>query len=147
MFNRRLDTTFFRYHIPTDDWDYLTPIPEITDYGSSICWGGGDRIFASADDERFFEYRTGSDSWTERAPYPAPIDFGSYLTYDGVESIFMTRGAGTDTLWRYDIPSDAWEQLGSTPGPLSDGGATVYAGEVIFAVPGEYQTDFWVFKD
>ncbi|MFH1689200.1 MAG: hypothetical protein ABIE42_03050 [Candidatus Eisenbacteria bacterium] len=141
------EATFFRYHIPSDAWEYLTPIPVATVYGSSICWGGGGRIFAAVEGERFFEYRTSSDSWTEKAPYPAPIDFGSYLTFDGMESIFMTRGAETDTLWRYDIPTDEWEQLDNLPATLYRGAATVFADNALYAVPGEYLMDFWVYKE
>jgi len=138
--------TFARYSQSGDSWEYLTSIPEGVPYGGSICWGGGDYLYATAGDSSFYRYDIGSDSWNIMAPLPRAIDFGSNICFDGDRSLFMFRGAVDTGFWRYDITDDEWKTLEDTPGAVDSGGALASDGEAVYALPGGGSTEFWAFK-
>jgi hypothetical protein len=141
-----LTGVFARYSVSGDSWEYMAAVPEGVPYGGSICWGGGDRIYATAGDSSFYRYDIGSDAWEAVADLPGKIDFGSNVCFDGDRSIFMVQGDSLSGFWRYDVTDDAWETMEDTPTMVREGGALASDGEAVYAFPGGGSTEFWVFR-
>ncbi len=137
---------FARYDTGADAWEYLAAIPQTMGNGTQISWGGGESIFAAADQQDFFEYDIATDTWETRAALPETLHHGAWMCYDHDESLFLARGDSTDTLWRYDIPGDSWEEMTDIPLAVQAGGTMVSDGGAVYLLPGGASTDFWIFK-
>jgi len=114
---------FARYHIPTQTWQNMTPVPESDGVGdgASLLWGGSclneysDCIFAlgggGANEElgyNYYCYRISLDTWEELQPIPCPV--GCYVGNRlGCDSDHIYYWQGAPSTW--DCGGDAFHML------------------------------------
>jgi len=120
---------FARYHIPTQSWEDMAVIPEISGVGdgASLLWGGScsneysDYIFAlgggAANEEpgyNFYCYSIPSNTWDELEPIPCPVGHyvGNRLGYDNNHIYYWQ---GTPSTW--DCGGDAFYMLAVNEAP------------------------------
>jgi len=156
---------FYRYDVPGDSWQTLTPAPvgakEKWDKGSWLAYDDvNNKVYAfKAKYMEFYSYNPNGDSWSAAlAPMPAAGPAGSKKAKDGScgtyftgGSIFALKGGNTQELWKYTIASNAWTALetiprGTAKKKVKAGGSITTAGVMIYAIKGNKSDELWQYS-
>lgn len=151
------DNVFMKYNVTTGTVTEMARLPVSAWDGSSLVYApdrgeiyyspGAIRTVRSGASNYFYKYSVATNTWSEITTDRPPLQVGagSSMTYDGSRYIYLTRGAGTNTWWRYDLNASSgsrWSAgLTTNAGLLTTtGGKMVYSGGYIFSVRGGNNT-------
>jgi len=145
---------FYRYDVPGDSWQTLTPAPvgakEKWDKGSWLAYDFNERkIYAfKGKYMELYYYDTETDSWSgPLAPMPAAGSAGSKKAKDGSSgtyvwpvlpadsfgALYAFKGGNTREFWKYSIAANSWAEKETVPtGPFKK---KVKAGGSVTTVP------------
>jgi hypothetical protein len=154
---------FMRYNVGTDAWETRAPAPGGTSTkpyknGSTICYDGGDTIYAlKGSYNEFFAYSISGDNWVSRDPLPLigsslkkkKVKDGAGMAYAG-GTVYALKGGNTNEFFTYNTVTHVW--VTSTDMPtvtkrVKAGGALVAAEAVgsLYAFRGNNTLEFWKF--
>lgn len=164
------NSSFYRYCLPDatgctqDTWSALTSAPAATGDGASIAIPPGSEyayVTRGSGSTSFWAYcLPGSsgctgDTWTTLGSFPSAISSGGSIAYGGTTGgsctngcLYITRGAGTDDIYRYAIgtaPAGTLTGLAAAPDDLASGARFTWDGsDYLYTVQGENNnTDFY----
>lgn len=135
-------------------WDNLANINSIVGYGGSLCWTGGDNIYAygvgAANSAEFSLYSISQDTWYSSKPLPAGVCkyVGKGLVWTGGDNIYAIHSTSTD-FWLFSIKDNTWYNSAPAPANFEDGGSLIWTGgDNIYALRGRdgNQDNFWLFS-
>lgn len=155
------DNTFGKYNYQTGEFKQLAKTPVGIYNGSAMLFNedensiyltpGAIRTLRSGSvNNYFFKYSTVSNSWetitTDRIPLQTGA--GSSMTYDGSRYIYTTRGAGSNSWWRYDtaaVAGSRWSSLLPTILNWNQGAGSdiVYKNGYIYSTRAQNASTFW----
>jgi hypothetical protein len=139
-------TTFLRYSISSDSWEYLENTPGPQGAGDALAWCGWDgRVYAILGSNQhgtvFARYSPQTNGWEILANPPGGTDDGCSLCWTGGRYLYALRGEYNETspiqdFWCYDIQTNSWSSKAPIPdsGGVGDGGSLLWIGNL---VPGQ----------
>lgn len=145
------DNLFVRYNAATGEATKMADAPSGFNQGTDLVYDStNDKIYATGAYylRKLFVYDIATDSWSEETSDPPPYDsdYGSTMIYDGSRYIYWTRGAGTQTFYRFDTqgtPGAKWTQLANVTGSLGWGSDLVLKNDYIYALRGANTLTFY----
>jgi hypothetical protein len=136
-------TTFLRYSISSDSWEYLENTPGPQGAGDALAWCGWDnRVYAVLGSNQhgtvFARYSPQTNSWETLANPPGGTDDGCSLVWAGGRYLYALRGEYYETspnrdFWCYDIQTNSWGSRAPIPDPagVDDGGSLLWIGNLV----------------
>ncbi len=119
----RWEYDLYRYNVPGNSWDELSPSPRVHAAGATLTSDGADYLYALAggDTAIFYRYDLNTDTWQQRADLPGNVNAGGALAWaNGYAYAF--RGGGSQDFCRYTPGSNSWDCA------LEDAPCGIYAG-------------------
>ena len=128
-------------------WSIMTNAPETVYQGGSLCFTGGDYIYAfrGYGTKTFWRYSISGNSWTAMTDAPDTVSWGGALVYPGSgDYVYALRGNSTNSFWHYSISGNSWGTLENTPANVGTGGALCSTDDdYIYAFGGGNTANFW----
>lgn len=165
MIRGSYDNAFVKYNVTTGESTEMAKLPvgawgygDANNGGVSMVYvGNKNEIYyspgtlrmsrSSGKGDYFYKYDISTNTWAELLldQPPLPVGAGSSMTYDGSRYIYLTRGAGTNTWWRYDLDASAgsrWSAALAANAALlaTTGGKMIYKGGYIYSLRGGTNT-------
>lgn len=145
------DNLFERYNATTGETVKLADAPAGFYNGGKLAYESThNKIYATTSSyyRKLFVYDIATDTWSEETADPPPLDSdtGSTMIYDGSRYIYWTRGANTNTFYRFDTQGtigSKWGVLANAPGTLSYGSDMVVKNDYIYVTRGNNQLGFY----
>ncbi len=162
---------FYRYDVPGDSWQTLTPAPvgasQKWDKGSWLAYDDSSRkVYAfKAKYMELYSYSTETDSWSAAlAPMPMSGSAGSKKAKDGSAGacvwltpprprpwwIYALKGGNTREFWQYDIATNSWAEKETIPTgafkkKVKAGADMVCVDGVMYATKGNKSNELWMY--